>query len=226
MRLNPSLKLLRFALSLAVSGLLVTSSHAAHANEIGAGGQNVFSRGLEDQKILEIHNQFAKGDYSQKKLLFIGARKGNPRACNLVGWLFDNGVLLKKDSAKALQWFPSPPANPSDAKEKSNEEKQLAIRYAKAYSALKDAQDVYARELQKNDVAMRYLTDRGVSSESILKFGLGFAPNAWNTITGSGKLNAALIAALVDSGLATRKNDTSDHYYDRFRDRITFPIYG
>jgi TPR repeat protein len=41
-------------------------------------------------------------------LLVIAAQKGNGKACNLLGWMFDNGIgTTKKEPAKALKWFES-----------------------------------------------------------------------------------------------------------------------
>src|SRR5665811_1578570 len=39
-------------------------------------------------------------------LLVIAARQGNAKACNLLGWMFDNGIgTTKKEPAKAIKWF-------------------------------------------------------------------------------------------------------------------------
>lgn len=41
------------------------------------------------------------------KLLVVAANQGSARACNLIGWMFDNGVGVTKNSGKALKWFES-----------------------------------------------------------------------------------------------------------------------
>lgn len=47
----------------------------------------------------------ALGNGTPPAKLFAYARKGNPTACNLVGYLFDAGKGVKQDSQKAAKWF-------------------------------------------------------------------------------------------------------------------------
>lgn len=107
---------------------------------------------------------------------------------------------------------------------KTKEERQEAVRAIKARDALSDAQSIYATLLQGSNDAQSYLATRGVTEQSILKFGLGYAPDAWNTITGKKQFTKEV---LEDAGLSTKSTKIgSTHAYDRFRDRIMFPIYG
>ncbi|SUZ62417.1 uncharacterized protein METZ01_LOCUS15271 [marine metagenome] len=68
--------------------------------------------------------------------------------------------------------------------------------------------------------AVKYLKERGVTGVIARDFGIGFAPAAWDG------LKSALVQfpenKLVDAGLLVR-NDAG-RVYDRFRERITFPI--
>ena len=68
--------------------------------------------------------------------------------------------------------------------------------------------------------AIEYLRDRGVTGVAARDFGIGFAPAGWDG------LKSALAQfpenKLVDAGLLVR-NDAG-RVYDRFRERITFPI--
>ena len=109
-----------------------------------------------------------------------------------------------------------------DRPERTKEEKQEAARFMKALDVLTDVSLGYSALLQESPDAMGYLINRGVSHESIQRFGLGFAPDAWNTITGKKQFSRE---ALQDAGL-TAKREGKDSVYDRFRDRIMFPIYG
>lgn len=108
-----------------------------------------------------------------------------------------------------------------DRPEKSSKEKEEAARYVRARAVLSEAQKIYASNLMANSEAMDYLTnDRGLTVETIERFGLGYAPDKWDTITG---LRSFPEEAMDDSGLST-KSDRSSRKYDRFRDRVMIPI--
>lgn len=84
---------------------------------------------------------------------------------------------------------------------------------------------------------MKYLTERGLSGESIKSFRLGYAPDGWrhllDFLTGRG----FSLQEMESAGLVIQKTTSSDssqnskfhipnsNYYDRFRDRIMFPIF-
>lgn len=69
---------------------------------------------------------------------------------------------------------------------------------------------------------MDYFQARGLTPNTIRKFGLGYAPDSWdalkNYLTGKGFTEAEMAAAAV-----VRKNDKGGSY-DQFRDRVMFPI--
>lgn len=72
---------------------------------------------------------------------------------------------------------------------------------------------------------IEYLKERGIDEESIKDFRLGYAPNGWkNTLNfllkkGFTETEIAKTGLLVES----QKNQ-NDKFYDRFRDRIIFPV--
>jgi DNA primase len=72
-------------------------------------------------------------------------------------------------------------------------------------------------------IARDYLAQRGVSAEAVKLFRLGYAPDLWDdTVNWAGSKGHEL--ALVEkAGLILRK-EGADHYYDRFRGRLMFPI--
>jgi DNA primase len=72
-------------------------------------------------------------------------------------------------------------------------------------------------------VARDYLARRGVSSEAIEIFRLGYAPEAWDDTVNWGRSKGFEPALLEQSGLVIRKEGT-DRCYDRFRGRLMFPI--
>ncbi len=90
---------------------------------------------------------------------------------------------------------------------------------ANLYGLLEKVTQFYAKELRHNTHAINYLKQRGLSGEIAKKFNLGYAPAAWDTLLKTFKDTENLFAA----GLLVKKSE-GPGYYDRFRDRILFPI--
>jgi len=74
------------------------------------------------------------------------------------------------------------------------------------------------------DKARSYLSKRGISQKTIDEFKLGFAPDGWDHLIKFFSGKQISTAQLEKSGLILpRKNNSG--YYDRFRNRIIFPIF-
>ncbi|MBT8332035.1 MAG: DNA primase, partial [Deltaproteobacteria bacterium] len=71
--------------------------------------------------------------------------------------------------------------------------------------------------------ALAYLKKRGLSVEIIERFTLGYAPSGWDNIISFFSKSAVPLAKVERSGLILPKKDRRG-YYDRFRDRVVFPI--
>lgn len=69
--------------------------------------------------------------------------------------------------------------------------------------------------------ALEYLQKRGLSADSIEKFGLGYAPDSWEAVKKYLLKKQFAERELLDAGLLT---DNERKSYDRFRNRIIFPI--
>ena len=67
-----------------------------------------------------------------------------------------------------------------------------------------------------------YLSKRGVSDEVIHQFKIGFAPDAWDKLSVAFLKRGYNEEILIKAGLAVERN--SNGIYDRFRNRIIFPI--
>ncbi len=79
----------------------------------------------------------------------------------------------------------------------------------------------YYKNLSKDTEGLKYLTDRGLDASVIKKFGLGIAKDQWDGLIkffGNDELKA-----LEQVGLIIKRKDSSG-FYDRFRNRIIFPI--
>ena len=72
-------------------------------------------------------------------------------------------------------------------------------------------------------LARDYLAKRQVSEEATKLFRLGAAPEAWDDTVNWAKGKGYDISVVEKAGLILRK-EASDHYYDRFRGRLMFPI--
>lgn len=73
----------------------------------------------------------------------------------------------------------------------------------------------------KNKI-LKYLQDRGLRDETIKEFRLGYAPKGWRNILTFLTKRGFKTEEILKSGLLVSKDD-KDHY-DRFRERIMFPI--
>ncbi len=77
----------------------------------------------------------------------------------------------------------------------------------------------------KNKDALDYFLKRGLSPNTIRKFGLGYAPNEWRALINHMKSKGFTEHELVLANLARRSDkDGRTSYYDNFRNRVMFPI--
>jgi DNA primase len=73
------------------------------------------------------------------------------------------------------------------------------------------------------DVARKYLGERKLTGESVRKFGLGYAPDSWEWLVQQAANSGKSADLLETVGLIAKRNEGRG-YYDRFRDRVIFPI--
>ena len=112
--------------------------------------------------------------------------------------------------------------------ERSPAERARAAQETEKRATLTDvlarAADAYRQHLKSSPRAIAYLKQRGLSGQVARDFGLGYAPEGWRAL-------ASVFADYADpqlqeSGLVIVGEDDADKRYDRFRDRIMFPIRG
>ncbi len=70
--------------------------------------------------------------------------------------------------------------------------------------------------------ARAYLADRGFSPEMIARFSLGFAPDGWDHLVRFFRQQRVSLSLAEQTGLVVPRK--SDGFYDRFRNRVIFPI--
>src|SRR6202163_1950438 len=86
---------------------------------------------------------------------------------------------------------------------------------------LLQAAKFYRLQLKESELAIAYLKGRGLSGPVAARFGIGYAPDDWQPLTGAFPDYQSKVletAGLVIAGDAGKR-------YDRFRDRIMFPIH-
>ena len=95
------------------------------------------------------------------------------------------------------------------------------------YTALQSAADYFHRILVHSpagEQARRYLQQRGISDETINDFQLGMAPKAWEALKGHLSDLGHTEEQLLQAGLVIERDGDSEGAYDRFRERLMFPI--
>ena len=89
------------------------------------------------------------------------------------------------------------------------------------------AADFFRAALRSNpgERGRLYLSERGVTAEAIERFQIGYAPPRWDALIKGAGSRGVSPDALADAGLAVRREEGGG-LYDRFRDRVMFPIRG
>lgn len=103
----------------------------------------------------------------------------------------------------------------------------LSKQRMKLLSANREAARFYHECLMdpKNRAALDYFLNRGLSINTIRRFGLGYAPNDWRELINHLKSKGFTEHELVLANLARRSDKNGRaNFYDNFRNRVMFPI--
>ncbi len=101
--------------------------------------------------------------------------------------------------------------------------KRAQDQRARLHDRLAQAAQFYKRRLRESDSAIAYLKGRGITGESAKRFSLGFAPEGWQPL--QAVFGDYESPELVESGLVIHSEEGGrDKRYDRFRNRLMFPI--
>lgn len=112
--------------------------------------------------------------------------------------------------------------------EEDAESRESASETEAIYHALRFAARFFYHQLTQTErgrPALDYLKGRGMTPKTIKRFGLGYAPDAWDALLGAAKAKHVAPETLEKAGLAIARNDGSGHY-DRYRGRVIFPIFS
>lgn len=104
------------------------------------------------------------------------------------------------------------------------EKKEKVAERTLLQEAMLAARDYYKKELLSSKPALDYLEKRGLKNETIDSFSIGYAPAGWENLSlyllGQGHSPSVLVKA----GLSLPSEKTPGRFYDRFRNRIMFPL--
>ena len=94
------------------------------------------------------------------------------------------------------------------------------------YALLERVADYYQEQLRSHPQASQaidYLKQRGLTGDVAARFNIGYAPPGWENLAAALNADNTVRKQLLELGL-TVERDKGDGAYDRFRDRIQFPI--
>ena len=103
-----------------------------------------------------------------------------------------------------------------------DESDRPARRYDELFSLMVSVEKHWQNCLRDNTAAVDYLRKRGIDGATAKRFGIGYAPDSWSDVLDKFGKTPEAQERLLATGLVIRK-DNGKHY-DRFRDRIIFPI--
>ncbi len=141
---------------------------------------------------------------------------------NAIGFLMEHAGMNFVEAVKDLagqyaMQVPEEDASPQDrARAAQQREKQSTLT-----DVLEKAGEAYRKHLKASPRAIDYFKGRGVSGQVARQFGLGYAPEGWRSLASVFPNYDDTL--LVESGLVI-VNEDEDKRYDRFRDRVMFPI--
>ncbi len=145
---------------------------------------------------------------------------------NAISFLMDhagmNFVEAVQDLAQQYgMQVPEDEGSPEDrARAQEQRQKQNTLT-----TVLERAGEAYRKHLKDSPRAIAYFKGRGLSGEIAKQFGLGYAPEGWRTLASVFPNYDEPL--LVESGLVISNQEdgaTEEKRYDRFRDRVMFPI--
>jgi DNA primase catalytic core len=138
---------------------------------------------------------------------------------NIEGWNFPETV--KKLAEKAGVEIPKDSQIPEKPKPTGPDPEQERLFAANEWAA-KYYQ--YLLTQGKHAHALKYIKSRGLSDKTIQKFRIGVSPDGWNNLIQQLTKRGFTMAELAKAGLAVLKEDSPNGGYDRFRNRLMFPI--
>ncbi|MBF5006086.1 DNA primase [Diaphorobacter caeni] len=142
---------------------------------------------------------------------------------NAIGFLMDHAGLGFRDAVQDLAQKAGMQVPDDDNTSPQDRERAVAQRKKQATlnDVLEKAGESWRRQLRESPRAIAYFKGRGVSGTIAKKYGLGYAPEGWRNL--ASVFPSYDDPLLEESGLVI-VSEEDDKRYDRFRDRVMFPI--
>lgn len=132
-----------------------------------------------------------------------------------VGFLMDFDHMSFVEAIETL-------ANSMGVEVPRDESDRPAQRYDELFDLMSRVERFWQQGLRHDQSAVDYLRGRGVDGTTAKRFGLGFAADGWSAVLDKFGTSQEAVDRLLAAGLIIRKDN--GRHYDRFRDRIVFPI--
>jgi len=142
-----------------------------------------------------------------------------------IGFLIEYSGLGFVDAVKELAQNVGMIVPDNDDKLPPAQRAEQQARSLALSEAMTQACDFYRHQLRGAERAKSYLKGRGLTGEIAARYGIGYAPEGWDGLRAVFPDYAA--GALEEAGLVIDRSDEdggNHKRYDRFRDRIMFPI--
>ncbi len=141
---------------------------------------------------------------------------------NALGFIMEHDRLSFPEAVEELAKL----AGVEVPRDESRVDHQRELRRKDIFALLEEASDFYQEQLKQHNQkakAVDYLKGRGLTGKIAALFGIGYAPPGWDNLLKKLTQSDADKPRLEQAGMLIHKEE-SDRYYDRFRDRIMFPI--
>jgi DNA primase len=143
---------------------------------------------------------------------------------NAVGFLMEYSGMAYPEAIRAL----AETVGMAVPETRGNFQKPGGAQAPGLASRMMEALNFYRAELKKSRVAIDYLKGRGLSGEIAARYGLGFAPEGWQSLEtvfpdyGADAMRDT--GLVIDSDAGEGAGEKRSRRYDRFRNRVMFPI--
>ncbi|ACM33920.1 DNA primase [[Acidovorax] ebreus] len=142
---------------------------------------------------------------------------------NAIGFLMDHAGMGFREAVQDLAQQIGMQVPDDENTSPQDRERAAAQRQKQATltDVLEKAGDAWRRHLRESPRAVQYFKGRGVSGQVAKRYGLGYAPEGWR---GLASVFPEYDSPLLEESGLVIVNDEDGKRYDRFRDRVMFPI--
>ena len=145
---------------------------------------------------------------------------------NIISFLMDYERLSFPEAVETLARLAGVEVPQGHSDEQRDQQKAREKKRQSLYQVMESVNHYYQRQLRKHEqrgTAINYLKQRGLSGEIARQFGIGFAPPGYNNLTEALAESDEKRSLLLEAGMLIENEQ--HNCYDRFRQRIMFPIH-